>query len=131
MTKLKFSFFAILSLINFSLVHSENKLSPDEKQKEKQHLSYNGGGYAPFGIMTGFTFAKGHGFYINARCNQHVFKKTQYFFKGSSINDHNLSWDYDDKKIYSRWEANIGGVFRLYENKNGMALKFYAGGGIL
>ena len=131
MNQLKFYFVFLFLFFSIFILHAEKGEVPEEKKKEKQHLSYNGGNYAPFGIMTGFTFAKGHGFYINARCNQHVFKKSQYFFEGSSINDHNLSWTYDDKKIYSRWEANAGTIFQLYKLKNGMILKFYAGGGIL
>lgn len=124
-----FFLFSILMLKLTCIVHAQT--TQEKKKKEKQHLSYNGGWYAPFGIMTGFTFNKGHGFYINARCNQHVLKKAQYFFEGSSINDRNLSWTYDDKKVYSRWEANAGGIIQLYESKNGMSFKAYLGGGIL
>mgnify|MGYP000599982863 CR=1 FL=1 len=133
MKQLTFLFFLILK---FSFCYGFNnsaltRTDSINKQKEKQHLSYNGGTYAPFGIMTGFTFARGHGFYINARCNHHILKKTQYYFDGSAISDRNLSWTYDDRKVYSRWEANVGGIFRLYKNNKGRELKIYAGGGIL
>lgn len=95
------------------------------------HLSYNGGGFAPFGLMTGLTFAKGHGFYLNGRLNHHAFKKSQYYFDGSAISDHSLNWTYDDVKVYSRWEANAGGIFKIYQNEKGMGFKMYLGAGIL
>jgi hypothetical protein len=114
-----------------SLNGNDDPSPSTKKTKEKQHLSYSGGMYAPFGLMTGFTFAKGHGFYINARCNRHVLKHTQYFFDGTSISDHTLTWVYDEKKVYSRWEANAGGIVCLYKKNNGRALKMYLGIGML
>lgn len=124
--------FLIFLLLNLILpLTAQNETPAEKKKKEKMHLSYSGGSFAPIGLMTGLTFAKGHGFYINARCNRHVLKKAEYFFDGTAISDHHLNWDYDNIKIYSRWEANTGVLFRLYENKKGRALKIYGGGGIL
>ncbi len=124
--------FFLLSILMLKFTFNFQAQVPEEKKKkEKQHLSYNGGWYAPFGLMTGFTFAKGHGFYVNARCNHHILKKAPYHFEGSSIDDRNLSWQYDDKKVYSRWEANLGAIIRLYQNENGRAIKVYLGGGVL
>ena len=121
--------FLIFILLKASVFLTANTGS--ERKKEKMHLSYNGGAYAPLGLMTGLTFSKGHGFYINARSNRHVLKKAQYYFDGTAISDHHLTWEYDDKSIYSRWEANAGGIIQLYKNEKGRALKLYAGAGIL
>ena len=76
MNQVKFIFAFFLLFFSSAILRAEKNQFPEEKKKEKQLLSYNGGNYAPFGLMTGFTFAKGHGFYLNARCNQHVLKKS-------------------------------------------------------
>ncbi|MBL7883223.1 MAG: hypothetical protein JNL69_04095 [Bacteroidia bacterium] len=126
----------VISLLKSLFVFSEITIDDEAQTKKKKlegvpHISYSGGWYAPFGLMGGFTFGKGHGYYVSAKCNHHIFKTTQYYFEGSSINDKSLLWTYDDKKAYSRWEINGGAVIKLYDNKKNIKLKLYVGGGVV
>ncbi len=117
--------------MQLSFCFGMNDTSLVQHKKEHLHLSYSGGLYAPFGIMTGCTFAKGKGFYVSARFNQNILHRSQYYFDGSAINDRSLYWVYNDKQIYSRWEVNAGLIFRLFKKESGNRTKFYVGAGLL
>jgi len=127
-----------ISVLLFLMIINCNSFSKNIFTNEKKgklegtpHLSYNGGVYAPFGFMGGFTFGKGSGYYVSLRCNHHILKSTQYFFVGTAISDKSLLWVYDNKKVYSRWEINAGAIIKIYDNQKNKRLKLYVGGGVL
>ncbi len=96
-----------------------------------RYYSYSPGIYAPFGIMLGIQ-SKVFGIYCSGRINKNVFKKAgQYYFEGTRISDHSLNWKYNDEKMYSRYEANVGLMGKVYEKKDRFSFILYSGIGVL
>lgn len=96
-----------------------------------RYYAYSPGIYAPFGIMLGI-HSNVFGIYFSARINKNVFKKSgQYYFDGTSISDHSLNWKYNNEKVYSRYEANVGVMGKLYEKKDKFKFILYSGIGLL
>jgi hypothetical protein len=120
-------------ILAYSPIRAENNLAADTSgQKHTLNLfSYNAGAYAPFGIIAGKVWDKGHGFYVAGRFNLNVFTKAEYHFDGSAIDDHSLNWYYNGEKKYSRYEVNGGGIIDIIKLKNEVRFKAYAGIGIV
>lgn len=81
-------------------------------------ISLSPGVYAPFGLMMGLVNDKGNGIYFSSRINKNVFKKSKYYFVGSQINETALNWKYNEDKVYSRLELNVGAQIKILKTKN-------------
>ena len=93
-------------------------------------LAYSPGTFAPAGLIIGRTNKRGDAIYLSGRFNFQVFRKSQYRFDGSSVEDHNLNWYYTGEKKYSRWELHAGGMIQLFTLADHLHFKFMLGAGI-
>jgi hypothetical protein len=96
----------------------------------KKFAAYSPGLYAPVGFIAGNCNKKGHGIYVAGRFNFNIFKKAEFHFEGSAVDDRSLNWYYTGQKKYSRWEIAIGSIINLYTLKKRFHFKLLAGAGI-